>query len=148
MEHYRKALPLLESIVAADSNNVEARRDVAYCHGDIGAVLASMGKSREALKYSSKSLATFKEFYAANKMDRENRLSLLLVHEDIGKLFGSAGDMAPALENYRQALVILDKWSADDPGSDNVRRYRALEYANIGRIHTLIASDKRQHGGQ
>lgn len=137
MASYRKALALAEPMVAANPNDLDARRVLARLLERMADTQAATGDVQGAVERSTRSLAMFQEITRRDPSP-EARQHLGTAHIKLADLLGhpsfpNLGDRAGALEHYRQAEAIY----AAQPSNDVTRRYLGIVNERIGRMLEL-----------
>ncbi|MGA8153528.1 MAG: protein kinase [Terriglobales bacterium] len=132
---YRKALAIRESLAAADSRNLDVRRELTPNYGKLSDLLWAMGDPKGAMENSRKEIATAEVVYQANPGDPANRLLLASYRMDYGyKQAVIGGDLEGGLENLRQGSAMLEQMSSENPRDLHVRRLLGLSYSRAAAI--------------
>ncbi len=130
LQSYRKALAIRESLVSADPNDAQLRRDLVSTYYRIAQVLESKGNFTEALDAARTARSTAQPLASGSS-------NPALADQSAGGYYFTAtlqvhtGDLAGAVENYQQAAAIRE--SALQVAHDNVplRTHLAADYAGL-----------------
>jgi tetratricopeptide (TPR) repeat protein len=102
LQYYRKQLESFRADLAADSTNVQFRRDLAVGFGNVGDALANLSRYQEALEYYGNGRQIRAAVLAADPRDMGALRDLAFIDRAIG--FAHAG-----AERRSEALVWLDR---------------------------------------
>ncbi len=74
LENFRRAAELSDYVVQGDTDNSEAKTDLARANANIGNILILKGKQNEGLEYLKKAFASFQELAARDAENAELKL--------------------------------------------------------------------------
>ena len=143
LEAYRKGLPLIEALAAADPANTKAQRNVAVFDMRIAGLLAELGNDKEALASALKAIATLERIVDKDAANMHGRGELALSYNEVGLLLARSGDAGGALENCRKGRMIAEALSTANPANAELRALLASTYASLGRAHAALANAGR-----
>ncbi len=110
-----------EEQVAANPDDIRARREVPVCYSKLGGVALRQANPTAALEFYRKYLAGSESLAAANPSSAEARRDLLVARSMVGDALLAARDYAAADQIYRQALELGQSLSQSDPRSQQKR---------------------------
>ena len=122
---YEKAIALYETLSPGGATDPAMRRDVGTAYLRMSALLASIGRTNEALPLADKALA----LYAGVP---ELRRDLVVALSSVGDLRSAAGDTQKALEHRRAALAIMRELTDREPADATNLRQLAVAYHKLG----------------
>ena len=131
IESYRKALAILQSLAASDSQNTEIRYKIAVCSRKLGTLLWETGDTKGSLEENRKALALFQELAAGNAGDFNLRFELGTTFNRVGLILLEQGDFSGALESYQKELEIYESFSATERESEKMRRAFSVTYEHL-----------------
>ena len=99
LQYYRKALAELESLAAADRQNVQFRSDVAFGLLGSGAAEMRLGNLNGARQHLQQALAILEAVPASNARNRDTELAMALVLSALGDVYSRMGN------GYRQTAI-------------------------------------------
>ncbi len=134
IESYRKAIGLLESITAADPQDVGAKRELVKAYDSLAFLLTRAGGGAEVRELVDKALVV----HSSGPMEDVDKIQLV-------DLLIRVGDASNGFENnlaeHMKALPIAKELVDADPG--NVEKLRAMV-----RVHQRISTDLQRLGDQ
>jgi non-specific serine/threonine protein kinase/serine/threonine-protein kinase len=101
----RKALEVVNHMLAVEPTNVDFRRLGAYDTFELGDALGDMGNIKEALPYYPRALATFDDLVAADPKNAQYHYDRAAVRVHYGDALRKAGERVKAAEQYRAAVT-------------------------------------------
>jgi eukaryotic-like serine/threonine-protein kinase len=133
----RKALEILQDMAAADSANQQLQAELANCYQALGDLqghsgLQNLGDPTGALVFYKKGLAIYQAQVSGNVNNQEARRGVAVLQMRIGDLEMEHGDPKDGMNQYRNALGILEEFSASNPTHADARRLLALGYQKVG----------------
>jgi len=128
--------------VAADSQDLRARRTAALAHEKLGDVKAWTGDVRGAVADAREALRHWGHLAGVQPGSAAARLSYAISTTKLGDLLGhpafpNLGDRAEAERQYRHALALLEAGGADSAGDWGRRRQIALDHERLGAMLQL-----------
>ena len=148
LEAYRKGLPIMESLAAADPKNEKIQRNVAVFKMRIAGLLAELGKNKEALESALKAIAILERIVDQDATNMHGRGELVLSYNEVGLLLARSGDAAGALENTRKGRLIAEALTTANPANAELRALLASTYAYLGRAHVALAGAGKNSGAK
>jgi non-specific serine/threonine protein kinase/serine/threonine-protein kinase len=148
LEAYRKGLPIMESLAAADPANETVQRNVAVFEMRMAGLLAELGNNKEALSSALKAIAILERIVDQDATNMHGRGELVLSYNEVGLLLARSGDAAGALENSRKGRAIVETLSAANPANAELRALQAMTYAYLGRVHVALAGSGKNVGAK
>ncbi len=110
------------------------RRDLAGCHGNLGLLLAALGKWAEAEAEDRKTLAIREKLTAEFPAIPAYRQELAGIHLNLGNLLVGLGNRVEAEGMYRKALAIQEKLAAEFPAVPAYHQDLARSHFNLGNM--------------
>ena len=142
LQSHRKAAALRESLVAADPNNPDYRRELLDSYWFIATLLGRQGDLRRELEMIRQQLPARQELAAAEKTDFIDRYNLAGTYAYVSSLLMVMGDTHGALENQKEALKIREALAASDPNTTRARRALTISYEYLGLVTDLAGDTK------
>jgi tetratricopeptide (TPR) repeat protein len=136
IESYTKALQIREALVATNSSDRQARRDLAGTEKKIGDSLSVTSKPGDGVDYLRKALALDLDLSKAQPRDDDLQVELADIHTALGHALVWRGDLADALEHYRATIAIAETLTGKHPQGPRDRR--VLWNANRGIADVLF----------
>ena len=108
VKYFRRAIELYEKILAADTEQKQARADLAYAYGGLGLALAQTGNATEGLADDRQAIS----FYEKLEASKSSNVVLLRDYaetlERAGEtcLLNGTNDVAEAKQLFQQSLII------------------------------------------
>jgi eukaryotic-like serine/threonine-protein kinase len=136
----RRALELMQAMVAADPHNQTLQSELASCYQVLGDLqghsgVQNLGDPAGALTSYNQALEIYRAQITANPGNKDDARGMAVVEMRIGDIELSRGDLKTGLNRYRSALRVLEKVSASDPTNADARRLLALSYQKIGGVN-------------
>jgi len=129
--YYRKAIAILEALVAEDSTEFTPRNYLEAVYGYIAQLYSDNGDQLEAAEYYRKSLAISKAMAKENPSNMFLQREVAVTYSNLCGIMMLAGDEAGAVENCRQAVPIFETMSASDPNDKNMRLDGAIIHRKL-----------------
>jgi eukaryotic-like serine/threonine-protein kinase len=129
---YRKAMELLDSIVANDAHNRKAQLDRVRVFERIGGVHSYMGNNNQALSSYIAAEKLAQTLLSTNPNDDQVRRQLAEIHMAIGEARRLSGEPATALEENNRAVALLTKSLAEHPNDHELQQTLANAYSALG----------------
>lgn len=107
----RKSLAVNQALLAADPNNADYRRLIAYNQFDISALLADMGDPKAALRNDRAALSSFEALASMDPASTQFQQDISEVHNHMGEVLCRTRDFDDAIVELKKSLVIIDKIS-------------------------------------
>lgn len=142
LQSHRKAAALRESLVAADPNNPDYRRELLDSYWFIATLLGKQGDLPRELQMIRQQLPARQELAATEKTDFVDRYNLAGTYAYIGSLLMQMGDAQGALDNQKEGLKIRETLAASDPNTARARRALTISYEYLG-LATDLAGDTK-----
>lgn len=101
----RKALDVVNGLLAAEPSNVDYRRLGAYATFELADALAGLGNVWEALPYYPRALATFDDLAGADPKNAQYPHDRAVVRVHYAAALGKAGEPGKAAGQYRAAVA-------------------------------------------
>ena len=134
LEQYRQALVIREKLAAADTQNVEARRDLATSYGKLGETFEKLGDLNGALTQYRQMLALDELMLRLRPEYAETKSDLAFDHEKLGLVLTARNELEAALAQQRQAAQLRETLAQADPQNAELKRDLAGSYAFIGEL--------------
>ena len=142
----QKGIPALESLLALNPQNEEARALLANAY--LGSAKAfgspagpNLGDTARALEYASKALNKFESLTADFPTKLGHRQGLAATYNAIGSIYSAVGRTDQQLENHRKAVELTRTLVAAEPQNAFYRRELAVLLGNLG--NALVQSNDR-----
>jgi non-specific serine/threonine protein kinase/serine/threonine-protein kinase len=132
MEYQRKAIAILEPLVAEEPTNLTYREYLSGADLFTASLYIDSGNQPEALDYFRKALSIDQSLTRENPTNNYLQRELAVDYSNICNVLRNVGDNAGSLENGRQALAIFERMSAADPDDANIAKDLAIMHQNIG----------------
>ena len=142
LQSHRKAAALRESLVAAEPNNRDYRRELLDSYWFIATLTGKQGDLTRELEIVRQQLPARQELAASEKTDFLDRYNLAGLHVYIGSSLMTMGDAQGALENQKEALKIREALAAIDPNSTRSRRALSISCEYLGLATDLLGDTK------
>lgn len=139
-ENYAKSVELLKSLVATDTKNTEARRQLARSYATLGQSIVRSGSLSDALGNYEASLAIFRELANEDPSNDRAKRSVGIVVSYIGFVKKEMGRTQEALEDYRQWLAIEKDLITRDPTNIDFRHDLSSSHTWYGVILNDLGS--------
>ena len=137
LKSYQRAIALLGAVIAADPDNVRARRDIAVVHHSLSDLLWVTGDGTGSLSYAWRAFTDSRELApsSASSGDPESLYWVALYGTDYGyKVFRIHGDAAVALDYMRSSLTALEPLVRAPSSNARVRRTLAVAYYKMSEV--------------
>lgn len=131
-EYYRKAIAILEALVAEDSTDFTPRNYLEAGYGYIAQLYSDNGDQLQAVASYQKSLAISKAMAKENPSNMFLQREVAVSYSNLCGVMMLAGDKPGAVENCRQAVPIFEAVSASDPNDKNMRMDGAIIHRKLG----------------
>jgi eukaryotic-like serine/threonine-protein kinase len=127
LESYRKALAILELLVAQSSDNNATRISLAQTHSSMGDVLWELNHLPETLKSYETACDFYRPWSMAHADDVEAKRTLARLYSKIGDLYGNdgytnLGRTSEAQSYYRQSLALREELVGANPNDNSIRK--------------------------
>jgi tetratricopeptide (TPR) repeat protein/tRNA A-37 threonylcarbamoyl transferase component Bud32 len=147
---HRRALALVERMVAATPDDPEWQFALGRCHTRIGFTLRTMGRPAEALLSYEKARSIQESLARGHPGVARNREVLSWTLSNLGVIEQDLGRTAEAIPLHRQALEIHEGLLRHEPGSAQYRsdlgwcwRYLSQALASAGDLAGALRSGKK-----
>jgi len=114
MALYEKSIPLKQALVAAEPNNIDFRRLLAYDQYTMGGLLAETDLNA-AVRVERTALSSFQELARGDPANMQFQQDMARARTQIGKSLARMNDFSGAIEQLRLSLSLLEKL----PGTTN-----------------------------
>ncbi len=132
-ENSRKAVAILDRVVAAEPRNLAARAALGRSYEMLA---GSLGDAREKwpeiTNWYRRSLDMKVELMRAQPQNPVYKKSAAAGYNDLGHAYQVMGQYRSALECHREALRILEEMAAADPGNRDISRAVAIAANGVG----------------
>ncbi len=139
---YKKAIATKQTLVAAEPNNAEFQRLVAYDHFSIGGLLASMDQKEAALSQDQDALRTFQKLAANDPANAQFQQDIGRVSAQMARVLIHMGQLSKGMAQLRSSLATLERL----PEAGNPRSLVGFTILTdqlwMGKIHVLLAAAK------
>ena len=125
---FDSAGPVFQSLADADRANVEARRDLAYFHENVGGVLSDARQFSLAVQHERIAVSMLLGLQHADVASKEEYFHIAHAHETMAHAFDLGGSIVPALNSYVDASATIHDWMVAEP--NNARADRMLNDIN------------------
>ena len=142
LQSHRKAAALRESLVAAEPNNRDYRRELLDSYWFIATLTGKQGDLTRELEMVRQQLPARQELAASERTDFLDRYNLAGLYVYIGSALMTMGDAQGALENQKEALKIREAVAAIDPNSARSRRALTISFEYLGLASDLAGDTK------
>lgn len=142
LQSHHKAAALRESLVAAEPNNRDYRRELLDSYWYISNLLGKQGNLERDLEMIRQQIPARQELAASEKTDFLDRYNLAGAFTYAGSLCMQMGDAKGALDNQREALRIRETLAASDPNTARSRRALTISYEYLGLASDLDGDTK------
>jgi tetratricopeptide (TPR) repeat protein len=137
---YQKALAVKQQLLAAEPNNADYQRLVAYDKFTIGSVLKQLGRQREAIALDREALASFEQLARADPVSPLYRHDVAEARHDLGEMLADSGVTVEAVEQLQLSLAAL-RALTDNAGPTGVADpIAASDLYWLGEVHVRAAS--------
>jgi len=129
---YRRSFALLQSSVALEPHNSDARRDLVVNSGKLSDLLWNMGDSDGALFFSNQTVVNSK--LLAQTQPANPRYPILVAQAEgdyAHKLYQIRGDRATALPLMKRSIVTFEAARIRNPDDPRIERTLALMYSRL-----------------
>ncbi len=113
-ESFTKALTIREALVAVNSDDIQARRDLARSHQKIGR-LQHMEDASSGVDHLQKALALYLDLTREQPANEEFQLELASARNRLGQVLSNHSNFAGALEQHRAAFASCEMLAASNP---------------------------------
>jgi tetratricopeptide (TPR) repeat protein len=132
-ESFRKAVKLLEDVVATEASSIPDRRALANGYDKLATALWEGGDRREAEDLDDRALR-IRQAFAGHLPEVETSKELLSSYYNLGVHRTQLGDLAGALENYKKCLDACEKIARSEPARRNNLRTLSIVHKRIGAV--------------
>ena len=130
-EYYSKDQRLTQSI-AADTDDIEAKRHLAICFSRQSDLDATMGHTKDSLANQLKSQAILEPIAKGQPDDTQLQEDLAKSFGALASLYLNLGQEPAALEAYQKSLAIRKDLTAREPGNAQALANLATAYLDMG----------------
>jgi eukaryotic-like serine/threonine-protein kinase len=139
---YKKAITAKQGLVAAEPNNAEFQRLVAYDHFSIGELLATMDQNDAALAQDREALSSFQKLAAGDPANMQFQQDIGRVRAQIGQVLIDLGQLSTGMDQLRSSLSTLESI----PDASNQRSLVGFTILTdqlwLGKVQVMLASSK------
>ena len=135
LESYRKAQNLRESVLSADTANLEKQSELANDDEQIGYLLWWSSETKKAVELYQKSLEMREKIVSENPVNADFRQRLAKLQMQYGDIPAWDKETEKALGHYLPALEILEKLAVEVPGDATIKGDLARCYARLSDVH-------------
>lgn len=132
--HLQKYLELSERLVRLDSRRADWQREVAYGHGNLGALLREEGRPEEALSHYQKALAIHRRLAGLDPRSLDWKSDLADAYNSLGAVEKDLGRLAAALEHCGAELALRRELVAADASNSQWRELLATSHSYVGEL--------------
>ena len=139
VEHYRKAIPLVEPLLEKNPTSEDLRFLAASNYIGLAKALgspgyANLGDTKGALDYARKALEAYAQLAAEHPANLAYQQALANTHNALGHLFNAMGERKEQLAEMLKAAEIDKALVAAEPGNTLYRRELAVQLGNVGSV--------------
>ncbi len=142
MALYGKSISLKQALVAAEPNNVDFRRLLAYDQYAMGGLLAETNL-KDAVRQERAALSSFEDLARSDPANVQFQLDIARTRSQIGRILAGMKDFSGALDELRLSLNLLEKL----PGATNPQSMMgyamALDQFWMGKADVGLASSTK-----
>src|SRR5215469_3429246 len=106
---YKKAITTKQGLVAAEPNNAEFQRLVAYDHFSIGELLAAMDEKGAALAQDREALEAFQKLAASDPANMQFQQDIGRVRAQTGRVLIDMRQLSTGMDQLRSSLSTLER---------------------------------------
>ena len=147
---HRKSLAILETLLAANPNEAQARRDVADGTVQLANLLSMTETQADALEHARRARSLYDSLISEAAPTVDERLALADAYDTLGMISLESGRAGEALEIHRQQLDLLTSVPAADQRSAAMRRALSTAYqhtadaqSTFGNLEEALESHRR-----
>jgi serine/threonine protein kinase len=140
---YKKALDILETVLASGSAEATDRRLLGLAYADIGNLHMVKGNLAGAIDFHQKAVAIDETLLAENPDDLETARNLWQSYTRIAYAQTQSGDFTNALEVFRKGQELGEKRVLADPANPDAQHDMAVNYSAMGDL----LGETRDHEG-
>ncbi len=118
---YRRSVLLLEAIVRARPVSFSLKRELAYCHMDMGSFLEWSEDYAGALTYHGHAVPMLEDLATADSRNADIRLLLAEAYNSFGYASARTGDVPVAFRNLKRSDRLLESVVSEDPANGRAR---------------------------
>ena len=133
-ESYAKSLSIREALVAANPNDLQARRDYATSHQKIGFLLRETAEASLGLEHLWKAHAVYLKLFQEYPANKDVHFDLIDTYNKLGRALRQRGNLAGALDQYRAALALGENFAASLPEEQRYRRGLWTSYLGVAQL--------------
>lgn len=122
---FDSAGPIFRSLAEADPANVEARRDLAYFHENLGGLLLVTHAPARAMREERAALALLRQIQHADRASVEEYYHIVHAAELLGDALAASGARDAARRAWTEASDALTAWERAEPNAVRTARLRA-----------------------
>jgi tetratricopeptide (TPR) repeat protein len=134
-----KARKVVESIIAVDRANAQARHNLSKIFSRLGISASNIGKPVAALDFLERAKAIILELQEKDPLNRgyDRDLSALYIRIGVARL--KQRDYTGALAAYEKSAELYEKQIANDAANTIAMRDSAIAYRHAGSVHKELA---------
>ena len=140
---YEKSTATMQGLLAADPNNTDFGRIIAYNEFQMAQLLANMGDSSSALRKDRDALSSFQKLAAADPANLQFRQDVAQVRSQMGEILAEQGDLPNALKELSLSLGLLESM----PDAKNLQSQAGSIYVSdqywSGKVYALMAASAK-----
>ncbi|HKI20441.1 MAG TPA: tetratricopeptide repeat protein, partial [Isosphaeraceae bacterium] len=129
---YRRAMAMLEKLLASAPPAPEYYRELAAAHTSLGGLLMSDDRHTEAEPLFRRAVDLTEKLAAESPSDRFYQEELATDYNDLGSLFFETGRLQDAEPMYHRAIALREKLVEGSPSATAYRRSLAQTHHNHG----------------
>lgn len=133
-DFYRAAQGLAEKAVAADSGDLDAKRNLAIASERLGNVLKERGRLAQALKSFEKRLEIARELAETDPAYALYQRDLSIAYQKLGDVLGMQGNLTAQLDAYRKNLEIRQTLAANAPSDTTAQSDLGTAEERMGNV--------------
>jgi eukaryotic-like serine/threonine-protein kinase len=131
LESYTKAFNIREALLAVNSGDAQARRELATSHQKIGYRLLDTGETSNGVEHLRKAQTLYLDLTREQPANDDLQLELADTCNKLGSAMRMRRDRLGALEQHRAALAICEKLVASHPREQTYRRALWLTHESL-----------------
>jgi non-specific serine/threonine protein kinase/serine/threonine-protein kinase len=127
----RRAIGILESLVAEDPKSIPLRLSLMSAHSTLGQRLTNDDRPEEAITAFRRMGSVCESIVADDPKNFRARRGLAIVPTQIGQTYQAMDKLDEALANFRTALPLWSALVAENPDNGNLKRDYAMVLADV-----------------
>jgi serine/threonine protein kinase/tetratricopeptide (TPR) repeat protein len=129
---YRRAMAIIEQLVAEEPLSHDYRRDLARIQANLGELLRHMGLTAEGEQLLRSAIASWGKLVGERPSVSQYQHELAQDNITLGRLLLESGERAEAASLFHQAIALLEKLVADAQSEPGYRDALATAHNDLG----------------